>query len=76
MQPSLEHGQVQLYAGPGFEATFLSNTERQAIYDNDMLPHLRSADFDGALAAALTRSMPQRPPNTPPTSSAPASSTR
>ena len=55
MQPNLEHGQVQLYAGPGFAETFLSNTERQAIYDNDMLPHLRSGDFDGALAAALTK---------------------
>jgi uncharacterized membrane protein YgcG len=55
MQPNLQHGQVQLYAGPGFEATFLTNGERQAIYENDMLPYLRSADFDGALAAALTK---------------------
>jgi uncharacterized membrane protein YgcG len=55
MQPNLEHGQVQLYAGPGFAETFLSNQERQAIYDNDMLPHLRSGDFDGALAAALAK---------------------
>ena len=53
MQPNLEHGQVQLYAGPGFEAAFLSNEERQAIYQNDMLPFLSSGDFDGALAAAL-----------------------
>jgi len=55
MQPNLQHGQVQLYAGPGFESTFLSNSERQAIYENDMLPHLRSADFDGALAVALQK---------------------
>ena len=55
MDPSLQHGQVQLYAGPGFEATYLSNQERQSIYENDMLPHLRSADFDAALAAALTK---------------------
>jgi uncharacterized membrane protein YgcG len=55
MQPNLEHGQVQLYAGPGFEATFLTNSERQAIFDDDMLPYLRSADFDGALAAALAK---------------------
>ena len=55
MDPSLEHGQVQLYAGPGFEATYLSNQERQAIFENDMLPHLRAADFDGALAAALDK---------------------
>jgi len=55
MEPNLQHGQVQLYAGPGFEAAFLSNAERQSIYENDMLPHLRSGDFDGALAAALAR---------------------
>jgi uncharacterized membrane protein YgcG len=55
MDPSLEHGQVQLYAAPGFEATFLTNAERQAIFDDDMLPHLRSADFDRALGVALER---------------------
>ena len=53
MDPSLEHGQVQLYAAPGFEAAYLTNQERQAIYENDMLPHLRDGDFDGALTAAL-----------------------
>ncbi len=55
IDPSLEHGQVQLYAAPGFEATFLTNSERQAIFDNDMLPFLRNADFDGALGIALQR---------------------
>jgi uncharacterized membrane protein YgcG len=55
MDPSNEHGQVQLYAAPGFEAAYLSNAERQAIYENDMLPDLRSADFDGALNAALAK---------------------
>ena len=55
MDPTLEHGQVQLYAAPGFEAAYLSNAERQAIFDNDMLPHLRSADFDAALEVALQK---------------------
>jgi uncharacterized membrane protein YgcG len=55
MEPSLEHGQVQLYAGPGFEATFLSNEERQSIFQNDMLPFLAAGDFDRALAVALER---------------------
>ena len=55
MDASGEHGQVQLYAGPGFEAAFLSNGERQAIFENDMLPLLRSGDFDGALGAALAK---------------------
>jgi uncharacterized membrane protein YgcG len=55
LEPNLLHGQVQLYAAPGFEAAFLSNSERQAIFDNDMLPYLRDADFDGALSIALER---------------------
>jgi uncharacterized membrane protein YgcG len=55
MQPNLEHGQVQLYAGPGFEAAFLSNEERQSIYQNDMLPSLVAGDFDAALAVALEK---------------------
>ena len=55
MDQSLRHGQVQLYAGPGFRTTFLSNEERQAIYENDMLPLLRGADLDGALLAALAK---------------------
>jgi uncharacterized membrane protein YgcG len=55
IDPSGEHGEVQLYAAPGFEATFLTNNERQSIFDNDMLPFLRNADFDGALGIALER---------------------
>jgi uncharacterized membrane protein YgcG len=55
MQPNLQHGQVQLYAGPGFEAAYLSNEERQSIFENDMLPYLSDADFDGALAVALEK---------------------
>jgi hypothetical protein len=47
------HGQVQLYAGPGFRDTWLSNDDRQRIYENDMLPHLRNCDIDGALLAAM-----------------------
>jgi uncharacterized membrane protein YgcG len=47
------HGQVQLYAGPGYRAAFLSNSERQAIFDQEMLPRLRAADLDGALLAAM-----------------------
>ena len=55
IDPSGEHGQVQLYAAPGFEAAYLSNSERQSIFENDMLPYLRDADFDGALGAALAK---------------------
>ncbi len=47
------HGQVQLYAGPGFRKTWLSNDDRQRIFENDVLPHLRECDMDGALLAAM-----------------------
>jgi uncharacterized membrane protein YgcG len=53
IDPSLEHGQVQLYAAPGFEATYLTNADRQRIFEEDMVPHLRDADFDAALDAAM-----------------------
>ncbi len=49
------HGQVELYAGPGYAGAYLTNAERQAIYENDMLPLLRSCDLDGALLVALDR---------------------
>ncbi len=49
------HGQVELYAGSGFRATYLTDAERQAIYDNDMLPRLRGCDLDGALLAAMAK---------------------
>ena len=49
------HGQVQLYAGPGFQSRFLTNQERQKIFEDDMLPLLRGCDLDGALLAAMTK---------------------
>ena len=55
MYPGLEHGQVNLYGGPGFRATFLDNGQKQAIFDNDMLPRLKAGDFDGALLVAIQR---------------------
>jgi len=47
------HGQVQLYAAPGYQAAYLSNEERQAVFEEQMLPLLRDCDFDGALLAAM-----------------------
>lgn len=55
LDPSLIHGQVNLYAGAGFRATFLTDGERQRIFDDDMLPYLRGGDLDGALLVALER---------------------
>ena len=49
------HGQVQLYAGPGFRETWLSNEDRQRIFENDMLPALRQCDMNGALLAAMDK---------------------
>ena len=54
------HGQVQLYAGPGYRAAFLSNEERQQIFDDDMLPHLRGCDLDGAAARRAGQGRRQR----------------
>ncbi|MFH0751462.1 MAG: TPM domain-containing protein, partial [Chloroflexota bacterium] len=48
-------GQVQLYAAPGFRALYLTNEQRQQIYENDMLPLLRDQRFDDALLVALAR---------------------
>jgi len=55
MYPGNEHGQVILYGGPGFRATFLDNAEKQRIFDEGMLPLLRGGDLDGALLAAMSR---------------------
>ncbi|MBA3851059.1 MAG: DUF2207 domain-containing protein, partial [Chloroflexi bacterium] len=54
-EPDGCHGQVQLYAGPGYRATFLANEERQAIFETEMLPLLRDCDIQGALQVALER---------------------
>ncbi|HEX7613069.1 MAG TPA: TPM domain-containing protein, partial [Candidatus Limnocylindrales bacterium] len=53
MQGNLQHGEVSLYAGSGFKATYLTNADRQAIFDNDMKPLLVDGNFDGAMAKAL-----------------------
>lgn len=49
------HGQVQLYAGSGYRDAWLSDDDRQRIFENDMLPHLRECDMDGALLAAMDK---------------------
>ena len=53
MQDNRQHGEVSLYAGSGFMAAYLTNSDRQSIYDNDMKPLLVAGDFDGAMAVAL-----------------------
>ena len=55
LDPSLVHGQVSLFAGSGFRAAFLSDSERQQIFDNDMVPLLAAGDLNGAALIALNR---------------------
>ena len=47
------HGQAQLYAGSGFRAAFMTDADRQSVFDNEMAPHLRDCDMDGAVLAAV-----------------------
>lgn len=55
LDTSLAHGQVQLYAAPGYRASYLTNEDRQRIFEDAMLPRLRVGDLSGALEAALER---------------------
>ncbi len=55
LDPSLVHGQVSLYAGSGFRAAFLSDSERQQIFEDDMVPLLAAGDLNGAALIALDR---------------------
>ncbi|MEO6349184.1 MAG: TPM domain-containing protein [Candidatus Limnocylindrales bacterium] len=49
------NGQVQLYAGDGYKAAFLSGSERQKIFDEDMVPKLARCDIDGSVLVALEK---------------------
>jgi uncharacterized membrane protein YgcG len=51
----LVHGQVQLYAAPGFRDLYLTNQERQRIYEEEMKPLLLDQRFDDAVLVALQR---------------------
>ena len=55
LDDSLVHGQVILYAGAGYEAAFLSRSERQSLFEDEMLPLLLREDLDGALLVAMER---------------------
>ena len=53
LDESLEHGQVNLYGGAGFNFAYQSVDERQSMYQSRMVPQLRQGDLDAALIAAL-----------------------
>jgi uncharacterized membrane protein YgcG len=57
LDTSLCHGQVQLYAAPGYRSSYLTNEDRQSIFEDAMLPHLANGrcDLSGALDAGLAR---------------------
>jgi uncharacterized membrane protein YgcG len=55
LYPGLQHGQVILYGGPGYRAAYLDNSEKQRIFDDEMVPRLKAGDVDGALLIALER---------------------
>ncbi len=77
LDPSLEHGQVILYGGPGYRAAYLDNSEKQRIFDEDMLPLLREAGTSTAhCASRSSASTRTRRPSTPRSSRSPARSTR
>lgn len=55
-QPNVSgNGQIQLYAAPGYAASYLSNAERQQIFDEDMVPLLLECNEDAALLVALEK---------------------
>jgi uncharacterized membrane protein YgcG len=47
------HGQIQLYGGPGYRASYLTDADRERLFQEVMLPDLRACDFDSALLAAM-----------------------
>jgi hypothetical protein len=49
----VENGQVQLYADARYSAIHASNAERQAIFEDGMLPLLRECEEEAALSSAL-----------------------
>ena len=53
LDPTRVHGQVILWAGDGYRSHFLSDAERQVVFDQRMLPRLEAHDLDGALLAGL-----------------------
>jgi uncharacterized membrane protein YgcG len=55
LDESLEHGQLILYGGSGFDAAYAGEDRRQAIFDEVMVPRLRAGDVGGAIQEGLAR---------------------
>lgn len=55
LDESLEHGQLILYGGSGFDAVYADEDQRQEIFDEVMVPRLRAGDVGGAIEEGLAR---------------------
>jgi len=53
LDTTLQHGQIYLYGGRGFLASYLSQADLQAVVNDAMLPPAKNGDLDGALLAGL-----------------------
>jgi uncharacterized membrane protein YgcG len=53
LQENRRHGQLTLYAGAGFRSRYLSDGDRQSIFDDRMRPLLAAGDLDGGLLVGL-----------------------
>jgi uncharacterized membrane protein YgcG len=53
LTPDRCHGQVQIYADWSAQVGFLGGEQRQAIFEQEMLPLLRDCDIDGAVRASI-----------------------
>ena len=53
LDTTLQHGQIYLYGGRGFLASYLSEADLQAVVDQTMLPRAKNGDFDGSLLGGL-----------------------
>lgn len=55
LDETLKHGQLILYGGSGFDAVYANEDLRQQIFDEVMVPKLRSGDVGGAIEAGLAQ---------------------
>jgi uncharacterized membrane protein YgcG len=55
MDRTLQHGQIYLYGGKGFVASYLTPDEAAEITNGTMLPRAREGNFDAALLDGLAR---------------------
>lgn len=55
LDTTLRHGQIYLYTGSGFRASYLSDSEAADIVDGTMRPRAKDGDLDAALLDGLAK---------------------